>query len=173
MRPESYVPLHEEEKAIVSRLQFLEGALDLLGPENFQITFYYSGQNLKKFLNFVKAKQAEEIKESLKPKWNKPDSIPVVGLGEEEKYWVAVELNGQVRVWDALYQNRPAFDEKGEAYDFALVSEHGEEVDSVGWVQNKSHFDFENFYEPISFGESCVLLGWAEWSEPEFSGVES
>lgn len=173
MRPEPYLPLNEEDKAIVSRLNFLEGALSVLRPENFQFTFYCSGPNLKKFLDFVKAKQTEEIKESLKLKWNKPDSIPVVELGSEKQFWIAVECHGQIRVLEALYQNRPEFDEKGEIYDFALTSENGEGVESIGWVENKNHYEFDDFYEPIVFSESCVLLGWAEYSTPEFSGVES
>jgi hypothetical protein len=111
--------------------------------------------------------------------WNKPESTPVVEHGTEEFFWIAVESRfnkdkkPKVFVFLALYQNRPlSLDEDGNPdNDDYLSDTSGEPIESVGWVENKSHYDFEDFYVPLSFNDDYKLLGWAEYVAPEFTGV--
>ncbi len=114
-----------------------------------------------------------------KLKWNQPELVPVVKIGDEKELWVAVRANRpnphpdteQVKIitFLAQYQNRPYEDnEDYEDDDEALVNVDGEYVNSVGWVTCQSHCDFDNYYTPITFSESYELLGWAEYTPPVF-----
>ena len=111
-------------------------------------------------------------------KWQKPDVIPVVQLGEEKQFWVAIEVKGvrmtgdHVKTFLAQYQNRPfdqeKYDNNVDEFDDCLVDVDGEFVSSVGWVHCQTHVEFENFYEPFNFSDDYKLLGWAEYTAPEF-----
>ena len=106
-----------------------------------------------------------------KTEWHKPHLVPAIKTGTEKLYWIAV-LNGQnkVYVYDALYQNRPLeIDENGDYLDAdCLVNTNDEPIESIGWVQNQQHSEFDNFYEAIAFNEHYTLLGWAECKKPEW-----
>lgn len=108
--------------------------------------------------------------------WKNPKSIPNVEKGSEEQYWIATysKRKDSISVYLAIYQNRPLeTDDHGEYLDDDyLVNESGDPHESIGWVSNQSHYEFDNFYVPIEFNEDCNFLGWAEYQPPEFSGVE-
>lgn len=111
-------------------------------------------------------------------KWQKPEVTPIVPVGGEQEFWVAVEVSRnenppKIYTFLAQYQNRPY--EEGvldEDDDEALVNVDGEYVSSVGWVMLKSHVEFDNYYEPISFNNNYKLLGWAEYVPPEFNTIK-
>lgn len=107
--------------------------------------------------------------------WQKPESTPVVEVGSEKEFWIAVEATrsnkpAKIYTFLAQYQNRP-YEEGEEEFsgDEPLVSVDGEYISSVGWVTCKQHTEFDNFYEPISFNDNYKLLGWAEYVAPEFN----
>lgn len=118
--------------------------------------------------------------------WQKSELIPVVGLGDERLFWVAVEANRvnphkqrnmietHVVTFLAYYQNRPLqVDSDGESLDDdCLVNTDGEPVESVGWVSCKAHYEFDNFYEQLDFNDNYKLLGWAEYTPPVFTAAE-
>jgi|GEM_PF-1814681 len=108
--------------------------------------------------------------------WKEPETTPVVNVGAEKEFWVAVEVNSpkfdkpKVMTFLAQYQNRPYKNGDEDLYgDDALVNTDGEYVNSVGWVTCQSHYEFDNYYELITFNESYKLLGWAEYVPPAFS----
>ena len=110
--------------------------------------------------------------------WQKPESTPVVEVGDEKEFWIAIEATrpnkpAKIYTFLAQYQNRPY--EEGEEElngDEPLVNVDGEYISSVGWVMCKQHTEFDNFYEPISFNDNYKLLGWAEYVAPEFNPQE-
>lgn len=110
--------------------------------------------------------------------WNEPESVPYVALGSEKLCWIAVSAVQPLKncadvetfktyAFLANYQNRPIIDELDE--DWQLYNSDGERVHSVGWVTNKSHHEFQNYYETIKFGSGYKFLGWAEYEPPEFT----
>lgn len=111
--------------------------------------------------------------------WNKPDTVPVVELGTEELCWIVVEIkNSPIEQKQftllAHYQNRPRrTDEEGEVieFDWSIYNRDSEVIDSVGWVENKVHCDFADYYDAIDFNDDFVLLGWAEFASPAFNGI--
>lgn len=109
--------------------------------------------------------------------WNKPSETPQVEVGTTKEFWIAVESrypNRQVRqyVFCAQYVNMPVYiDDEGEPNtDDYLVTVDGEPFHAVGWHSVKNHADFDNYYEPLTFNEEYVLLGWADYIKPEFNG---
>lgn len=113
---------------------------------------------------------------ALKPLWQSPETIPAVPAGEEQEFWIAVhsQRTNKTHVYLAQYQNRPVnLDEDGEPIgdEDLLIDVDGEYVDSVGWVMNRQHTDFDNYYEKIDFNSDYQLLGWANYQPPAFDGV--
>ena len=104
-------------------------------------------------------------------KWESPNKTPNVGFGTEKQYWVAVKSAGILKplVFLALFQNRPL--DHPLTYDWQVMDENGEAFDAVGWVECQRHMDYDNFYSSIIFTESYVLLGWAEYTPPEFPAL--
>jgi hypothetical protein len=103
--------------------------------------------------------------------WNEPDSIPSVAKGTEDLFWVAVDSrhSGKVHVFMAYYQNRPLeYHEDGVLVDDALYDTNGDPVDSVGWVDCKEHYEFDDYYTPLSFDDDYKLLGWKECLVPVY-----
>ena len=110
--------------------------------------------------------------------WQLPGSAPAVDEGTEKEFWVAVvSVRGgipSIHTFLGMYQNRPLnLDEDGEpTNDDYLISDNGdngEPIGSMGWVSCKSHVDYDDFYVPLNFDESYTLLGWAEYTPPEFT----
>lgn len=108
-------------------------------------------------------------------KWHKPEETPSVTKGESKEFWIATERkdrNGKLTtsVTCAQYTNMPVnFDDNGEPdTDYHLVSEDGEAISAVGWHSVKNHYDFDDYYEPLSFDDSYKLLGWANYIKPKF-----
>lgn len=109
-------------------------------------------------------------------KWNDPNTVPEVKLGTEKLYWIAVKNPMGVYVFTAHYQNRPITTDEtgnpvGDCDSWALTSPDGDYVHSVGWVDCKSHSEFDDYYEGLEFNNDYKLLGWAEYHAPEFTGV--
>ena len=110
-------------------------------------------------------------------KWESHLLPPKVERGTEKEFWVAVEMNDgppennktKVITFLAQYQNRPYKEGDEDVIDDDyLVNTDGEYVDSIGWVTCQSHYEFDNYYELISFNEHYKLLGWAEYTPPKF-----
>ena len=110
-------------------------------------------------------------------KWQSNESAPDVELGGENLFWLAVKSirNGVERehTFLANYINKPMLlDDNGEitdeAQDWLLSNEWGTDVEAVGWFSSKEHPDYSDWYEPITFNENYVLLGWAEYNAPPF-----
>ncbi len=105
--------------------------------------------------------------------WKNPSTVPEVAPGTEEIFWIAVQhKDGKITTCHALYQNRPLVDEEHELYSDCLRNTDGEAVESIGWVEDQVHIEFDNFYTPFDFDDECKLVGWAEYEFPEF-GVSS
>ncbi len=105
--------------------------------------------------------------------WHSPESTPAVPVDTEKEYWLAVcRPNKKTHVFLAYYQNRPLILDKNDepVSDDPLISEDGEYIESIGWVNNRAHYEFSNFYEPLGFDKDYVLLGWAEYVPPVFDG---
>ena len=108
-------------------------------------------------------------------KWEEPNVLPVVSVGCEEEFWLAVEINSdklnepKVITFLAQYQNRPYTKGDEDLDDEHLVNNDGEYVSSVGWVSCQSHCEFNNYYGLIEFNEGYKLLGWAEYTPPTFN----
>ena len=102
--------------------------------------------------------------------WQSPETTPNVPSGTEKEFWVAVENKESVNVFIALFQNRPLeLDENGEPLDDdCLINTDGEPIDSVGWVFNQEHYEFDNYYTPLVFLGETKLVGWAELEVPSF-----
>jgi hypothetical protein len=113
---------------------------------------------------------------ALTPVWQAPDLIPNVEAGTEEQFWIAVhsERTGEPHVYLAIYQNRPlTLDENGECTDDdCLVTPDGDPHESIGWVTDQAHHEFDNYYEPIEFSEKYKLLAWAAYQAPAFTGLD-
>lgn len=111
-------------------------------------------------------------KEQLKPiTWMKPDVLPVVELGGDKEFWVAIEavrpkVGKVVICFLAMYLNKPLILDDEEPADYCLVSPCGDAIDAVGW--HKSHYEFEDFYEPLGVSDNYKLLGWAEYNPQEY-----
>lgn len=107
---------------------------------------------------------------SYRPEWQSPDLIPDIPVGTESEYWIAIynDKTCKVVVFLANYQNRPlTYDDNGDLIsDDYLVNADGDPHESIGWVTNKSHHEFDDFYEPIVFSDDYRLLGWAEYEPP-------
>jgi len=118
----------------------------------------------------------EEIKQNgnaTRQNWNSPESTPVVPIGTEKQYWIAIKTSeGKECVFIAHYQNRPLADE-GDDEAYELIDLDGEPIESVGWVDCKEHSEFDNYYTPISFNEHYELLGWAECIAPTWNVCDS
>lgn len=109
--------------------------------------------------------------------WNNPETVPNVKIGEEELCWIAVESDGKVFTFSAYYQNRPLItNEDGDLIngcdDWALSNEWDGYIDSVCWVHNRLHTDYDHCWEQIKFDNEYKLLGWAKYETPEFTGVK-
>ncbi|MFV0449822.1 MAG: hypothetical protein ACK5MF_15420 [Vibrio sp.] len=103
--------------------------------------------------------------------WHSPETTPNIPKGTEEQFWLAVKNKSGIQVFIAIYQNRPLeLDENGELVsDDCLINTDGEPIDSVGWVVNQEHYEFDNYYTPLTFrGDSNKLLGWAKLDTPSF-----
>ena len=115
----------------------------------------------------------EKELQSLKPVWLSPATIPAVEKGTEKQYWIATynKRRDSISVYLAIYQNRPLeVDDNGEYIDDDyLVNADGEPHESIGWVENKSHYEFDDFYMVIDFNDNYQLLGWAEYQPPAFN----
>ena len=112
-------------------------------------------------------------------RWNDPKVVPVIELYSEKEFWVAVksihtDRNGNVHenehVFCAQYVNRPVtIDEEGNAdNDNYFSDQDGEPLSCIGWYSVQDHADFDNFYAPLGFSDSYILLGWAEHVKPTF-----
>lgn len=112
--------------------------------------------------------------------WNSPESTPNVPEGEERLFWIAVRASYHDRptstyVRLAHYQNRPLIHgEDGEPIsDDYLVSIDGDPMESIGWVSETEHDDFNDFYRPIEFSEVYEILAWTVCEPPAFTGVNA
>jgi len=110
-------------------------------------------------------------------KWNNPGTVPNVEKGKEELFWIAVESphSSSPHVFLAYYQNRPLeFDDEDEEYPLGdvLYNTEGEAIESIGWMDCKQHYDFDDYYSPIEFNDQYKLLGWAEYTPPKFTGKQ-
>ena len=110
-------------------------------------------------------------------KWQSPDTAPDVELGGNEQFWLAVKsiIHGVEREYTFLanYLNKPKlFNDDGEitveSADWLLSNDDSYEVEAVGWHDSKEHPEYSCWYEPITFNENYVLLGWAEYNAPPF-----
>ena len=144
----------------------LEEYQQLTKQFNYVVDLYES-----RIENMEKDRGEVMTKHDSKTEWHKPHLVPAIKKGTEGLFWVAVR-NGQnkVYVFDALYQNRPLeTDDDGEPLDDGcLINVDGEPIESIGWVHNQQHSEFDNFYQPIDFNEHYELLGWAECKTPEW-----
>ena len=109
-------------------------------------------------------------------KWNAPNTCPAVRKGSEKLFWLAVKNPMGVHVFPAHFQNRPLVTDEmgnlvGNCDEWVLTSPDGDYVDSFGWVDCKSHSEFDDYYEKLEFNNDCKLLGWAEYQAPTFTGV--
>lgn len=104
-------------------------------------------------------------------RWNSPDTVPDVPKWTEQEFWIAVasKYTGKTHVFLAQYQNRPL--ENDPISDDCLVDCDGEYIHSVGWVSCQTHVQYDNYYEAMDFSDHWKLLGWAEYTPPEFTGV--
>jgi len=112
--------------------------------------------------------------------WKDPCTTPETPKYSDCSFWVAIKAtrrghDGEVRsidthVFEAQYVNRPLErDDDGDFFcDDYLVTEDGDPLDAVGWFSVKSHHDFDNYFEPLPFGDDYVLLGWADFDKPEY-----
>lgn len=111
--------------------------------------------------------------QKMKVNWNNPKSTPDVEKGTEKLCWLAVKAESRPPVvFLAHYQNRPLeLDEDGEPLDECncLSNCDGEYIESIGWVDCKEHYEFDNFYTPLSFNKDYRLLAWAECKTPTFA----
>lgn len=110
-----------------------------------------------------------------KTEWFKPNITPLVPMGTESPFWIATKRTHAdgVVVLDvrlAQYQNRPLeLDEDGEpTSDDHLVGVDGDAIESIGWVVDNEHYEFENYYSPIEFNGSYELVAWAYVHAPAF-----
>ena len=113
--------------------------------------------------------------------WNSPNIAPT----SEKMFLVAIQhtyyrqsTNEHIvstLVFNAQYVNRPLeVDSNGEpTNDHHFVNDDGEPIEAIGWYSVKEHSEFDNYYEPLQFYEDYVLLGWAEYQVPEFTGVSN
>ncbi|WP_351122667.1 hypothetical protein [Shewanella sp. T24-MNA-CIBAN-0130] len=128
-------------------------------------------------VKFVGYQQLELKIKSLKPDWQPPESIPRVEIGAENEFWIAVhsKLANKNYVYLAIYQNRPLLlNENGDPLnDDFLVNVDGDPHESIGWVTNKNHYEFDDFYEAIDFNDDYHLLAWAEYQPPAFTGLDN
>ncbi|BCE02960.1 hypothetical protein [Marinicellulosiphila megalodicopiae] len=119
----------------------------------------------------------QELEQSNQLKWNNPETTPTVKLGTEELFWIAVQSSRREEpfVFLAYFQNRPCdtaiANDDGPVEHWAVSNEHDGYVSSVGWVENKAHYDYSEFYEPLEFNDDYKLLAWAEYIAPKFTGV--
>lgn len=114
--------------------------------------------------------------------WHSPESTPEVGKNEKRTFWIAVNVtlrpcNGdpvikQV-VFPAQYLNMPLeYDDEGELLnDDCPVNTDGDHVEAIGWHTERDHEEFDNYHPAIDFNDDYVLLGWAEYEVPSFTGV--
>ena len=104
--------------------------------------------------------------------WKDPLTTPDVNKGDEKQFWLALSITRKgvekIHTFLAYYQNRPYQEGDEKEDDDALVNIDGDYINSVGWVSCKSHVEFDNYYEPITINENSKLLGWAEYTPPEF-----
>ncbi len=122
-------------------------------------------------------------KEQLKPiVWIKPDVLPTVKVGKSKEFWVAIEVTRKDKKPEVVcflsnYLNKPiAFyvddsADTGCPLDYVLSDECGQSIDAVGWHSNREHYEFDDFYEPLTFSDSYVLLAWAEYTPPDCAGA--
>ncbi|TDF41939.1 hypothetical protein EYS14_03585 [Alteromonadaceae bacterium M269] len=112
--------------------------------------------------------------------WQSPDTTPEVGKGKTDIFWIAVNYKREdawhTTVFDAQYVNKPlefAEDDTEKEYpldDDCFFDMDGDPIESIGWYRLLEHADFNGYYEPITFRESYVLLGWAKYQKPEYPG---
>ena len=112
--------------------------------------------------------------------WKSPELTPDVKKYDQELFWIAVRSKwsdsepSRTSVYLAHYINKPLeLDEDGEPLsDDCFVDTDGAYMDAVGWHDQYEHHDFSGFYQKVNFSEKLVLLGWAEYQPPEFTGVK-
>lgn len=111
---------------------------------------------------------------SIKKEWFAPFITPLVPMGTESLFWLAIESNycGKSRSFVRLahYQNRPLeLDDGGESTsDDHLVNTDGEPLESIGWVNVNEHYDFEDYYSKIEFNDEYKLVAWAYVHTPDY-----
>lgn len=111
---------------------------------------------------------------SIKNEWFTPSITPLVPMGTESLFWLAIESihNGKTHkvVRLAHYQNRPLeVDENGDpTSDDHLVDADGQPIESIGWVNANEHYDFEDYYSVIEFNEEYKLVAWSYVHTPTF-----
>ena len=107
--------------------------------------------------------------------WHRPSITPLVSVGTESLFWIATkrtdnegEVSHNVRL--AHYQNRPLeLDGEGNpTSDDNLFNIDGDAIESIGWVEDNEHYEFENYYSPIEFNEHYELVAWAYVHVPTF-----
>lgn len=110
--------------------------------------------------------------------WQSPELVPQVKVGESETFWIAVQRHGNgaspIYVFDAQYINMPLNYAPDDIHKEDPVGEYCEDscgypVDTVGWHSTLNHPEYSSYYEPISFDENNVLMGWAKYQKPEFN----
>lgn len=111
--------------------------------------------------------------------WQSPEKTPEVKKGEIQIFWLAVKSkarNGnewRKYTFPAYYINKPLeyadddIDKMEPLDDDHHVDTDGYPISSIGWHNELEHADFSGYYEPISFREDYVLLGWGEYLTPE------
>lgn len=111
--------------------------------------------------------------------WRSPDEVPPVEKFGMGLFWVAVQSQRKPTdkpkhsVFLAYFMNKPLeLDSDGESNDpDPHVDCDGEYVEAIGWHSQYEHYEFSSgFYEPITFCEQYLLLGWAEYEPPVWSG---
>lgn len=113
--------------------------------------------------------------------WQSPDVVPEVAKGEAETFWIAVKYlrkgEWQTTVFDAQYVNKPIeFAPDDTELEYPLDDDHfvdgnGDPVAALGWHSLLNHPEFSSYYEGISFNDEYVLLGWAKYCKPAFTGL--
>ncbi|MBD1583472.1 hypothetical protein [Pseudoalteromonas sp. S16_S37] len=109
--------------------------------------------------------------------WQPPEKTPDVKKGEANSFWVAVRRNHNGSSWDCIfdaqYVNKPleyASDDpdKEEPIGDYFEDSDGMPVSAIGWHNTLNHPEYSSYYEPITFDENNVLVGWGKYLKPDF-----
>lgn len=95
--------------------------------------------------------------------WKHAALMPRVEEGTEKEFWIATRAGrtGKTHVSLAFFQNRMV--RLGDEKARALIS-------PVRWVERKGYSEFPDTYQAIEFSDQRMLVGWAEYAPPEFTG---